>query len=296
MKILISGASGLLGTALSKDFSEAGYKVYSGFLTHKPKFGTPIRINITDEREVYNIAKRLKPNVIINSAALTNVDTCETKKDLAWKINVDGTKNLLKYAEKTGAKFILISTDYVFDGEKGLYTEEDMPNPINFYGYTKLKAEEIVMRNYDNYLIVRTSVIYGPIPSSGKKNFALWIFENLKLGKKIKIIVDQWNSPTLNINLSKMILEAVEKDLSGIYHFAGNDRVSRYEFALEFASVFGLDKNLIEEIRMDEINWRARRPKDSSLNVSKAKKILDNKPLRLREALKILRETLSGMA
>ncbi len=293
MKVLITGASGLLGTALSIDFLEAGYEVYSGYLSHKPKYGIPIRIDISDEKDVYDKVLKINPDIIINSAALTNVDLCESERDLAWKINVKGTENLLRTAEKVKAKFILISTDYIFDGDKGLYKEEDKPNPINFYGYTKLKAEETVQRGGVDHLIVRTSVIYGPIPSSGKKNFALWIIENLEQGKKIRVVTDQWNSPTLNINLSQMVFEAVEKDLEGIYHMAGGDRISRYEFAIEIASIFGFDRDLIEKISMEDIRWKARRPRDSSLDVSKARKVLNRKPLRIRDALKMLREALS---
>ncbi|MCK4313974.1 SDR family oxidoreductase, partial [Candidatus Bathyarchaeota archaeon] len=183
------------------------------------------------------------------------------------------------------AFLVYISTDYVFKGERGMYKETDKPAPINHYGVTKLKGEEHVKNLLDNYCIARASVIYGSIPATGKINFALWLLNKLKKKEKVEIVTDQWNSPTLNTNLANMILEALERKLTGTFHMTGATRLSRYEFAELLAETFNLDKNLITPVSCEQIKWVAKRPKDSSLDVSKAYLKLKNKPLKIHEAL-----------
>ncbi|MEM2084218.1 MAG: sugar nucleotide-binding protein, partial [Nitrososphaerota archaeon] len=180
----------------------------------------------------------------------------------------------------------------VFDGSKGMYKEEDEPNPINFYGYSKLLGEKIIEENEGEYLIARASVIYGSKPASGKTNFALWILDNLNKNQNIKVLIDQYVSPTLNTNLAEILLEAYERNITGIYHIAGAERVSRYEFALKLAEVFNLNKNLIIKAKMDEMDWIAKRPKDTSLDTSKANNVFKVKPINLNEALNNLKEEL----
>ncbi len=228
----------------------------------------------------------MKPDVIIHTAALTDVDRCEVDKDLAYKINVEGTKIIAEMARKFNSFLIYISTDYVFDGNKGLYKEDDETNPVNYYGYTKLLGEKYCQ----DFCIARTCVIYGAKPASGKVNFALWLINKLEKGESVRIVTDQYITPTLNTNLAKMSLEIAERRLKGIFHLAGATRVSRFEFAKEIARVFGLDESLIIPSRMNEINWIAKRPKDSSLDTSKATKYLNEKPYELKKALKVLKE------
>jgi dTDP-4-dehydrorhamnose reductase len=223
---------------------------------------------------------------------LTDVDKCETNKELAWKINVEGTKNIVEAAHDAGSFLIYISTDYVFGGEKGLYKETDKPDPINYYGVTKLKAEEIVQTQAE-YFIARPSVIYGSTPAAGKVNFALWLIETLRKSERVKIVTDQWNTPTLNTNLAEMTLEVVERRLTGIYHLCGATRVSRLEFATSIANAFGLDPSLIDPVLSSQFTWPAKRPMDSSLDTSKAQKALQSKPLVMAEALKQLKSELS---
>jgi len=288
MRILVTGSTGLLGSKLVEKLIKKGYHVYSGYNKQEPKNGESIKIDITKEEDIQKAFEISKPEVVIHTAALTNVDECEMNKELALKTNVIGTKNIATMSKKHDAFLIYISTDYVFDGEKGMYKEEDEPNPINYYGFTKLKGEEEVMR-LNNYSIVRTSVIYGSIPAANKINFALWIIENLKKKNEVKVVTDQWNSPTLNINLADMIIELMEKKLIGIYHLAGATRISRYDFARLIARTFELDENLIIPITSDKIIWKAKRPRDSSLNVSKASNIFANKPLEIIDAIKYLK-------
>jgi len=286
MRIFVTGGSGLLGSKVAEIALERSYEVYSGFNTHTPEFGKPVKFDLADPDSVANVLKNIKPDIVVHSAALTDVDKCETDKELAYKINVEGTKVVAEMAKKLGFFLVYISTDYVFDGKRGMYKEEDETNPINYYGYTKLLGEKCCL----DFCIARTCVIYGAKPASGKVNFVLWLIEKLESGKNVKIITDQYITPTLNTNLAKMILEVAEKRITGIFHLAGATRVSRFEFAKEIANVFGLDENLIIPAKMDEINWIAKRPKDSSLDTSKAQNSLDEKPYDLKKALKVLKK------
>jgi dTDP-4-dehydrorhamnose reductase len=171
-----------------------------------------------------------------------------------------------------------------------MYKEEDETNPINYYGYTKLLGE-----NYcQDFCIARTCVIYGAKPASGKVNFVLWLINKLENGESVKIIIDQFITPTLNTNLAKMVLEIAERKITGIFHLAGATRVSRFKFAKEIAKEFGLDENLIMPAKMNDISWIAKRPKDSSLDTSKAAKYLNEKPYELKKALKVLKEEMGG--
>ncbi len=292
MKLLITGASGLYGSKLAQKALAKGLEVYSTDIQRLSAYGNFVKLNITDKIHVEEVFKSLKPNVVVHAATLTDVDKCETNKELAWKINVEGTRNVVEAAKASDSFIIYISTDYVFSGEKGNYKEIDAPNPINYYGITKLKAEEIVQTQKE-YLIARPSVIYGSTPAAGKINFALWLIETLKKGEHAKIITDQWNSPTLNTSLAEMTLEVVERKLTGIYHLCGASKVSRFEFAEEIADAFGLDKNLLDKVTSSEFAWPAKRPMDSSLDTSKAQSSLKNKPLNMAKALEQLKSELS---
>jgi len=290
MRVFITGGSGLLGSKVAEIALERGYEVYSGYNSHKPEFGEPIKLDLTDSDSIIRAIKDVKPNAIVHSAALTDVDKCEVEKELAYKINVEGTKIIAEMARR-GVFMVYVSTDYVFDGNNGMYKEEDETNPINYYGYTKLLGERFCR----DFCIARPCVIYGSKPASGKINFALWLINKLEKSEEVKIITDQWITPTLNTNLAEMVLECVERELKGIYHLAGATRVSRFEFAKEIAKTFGLDENLIKPAKMSDMNWIAKRPRDSSLDVSKAMKSLKEKPYDLKKALKVLKGRNGGV-
>jgi dTDP-4-dehydrorhamnose reductase len=296
MRFLVTGASGLFGGRFVELALDRGYEVYSGYYTHRPMVGNIVRFDITDVDGVRRVVDRVSPDVIVHSAALTNVDLCEKDRDLAYKTNVLGTKNLLEVCGGKNVFFVYISTDYVFDGLRGNYSEEDPTNPINHYGYTKLLGEKLVIDSGLDYLIARPSVIYGSRPASGKVNFALWLVESLREGRKVRLLVDQFVSPTLNTSLASMVLEAVERGLNGVFHMSGSERISRFEFGIKLAEVFGFDSSLIMEACMGDMNWVARRPRDSSLDVSKASRLLRNKPLNVLDSLKILLRELKDVA
>ncbi|WP_455277839.1 dTDP-4-dehydrorhamnose reductase [[Eubacterium] cellulosolvens] len=290
MKIFISGASGLLGTKIAELAEKEDHQVFSGYSNQKSMFGQPVRLDVRNKGLVSETISKIKPDIIIHSAALTNVDECEINNKLAEEINVLGTKSIAEVAKENDTYFSYISTDYVFDGLKGMYKEEDKTNPVNFYGHSKLNGERAVKKVDEGYLIARTSVIYGARPASGKINFALWLVESLKKNQKVGILTDQFISPTLNTNLAKMVLEATERELNGIYHMAGSTRASRFEFAVELAEIFDLDKSLIKKSCISDMDWIAKRPKDSSLDVSKTYNVLKTKPMNLSEALNLMKE------
>ncbi len=289
MTIFVTGGSGLLGSKFAEIALEMyEHEVCTGYCHNKPEFGAPVKFDLTKDRDLEVIYK-IRPEVIIHTAALTNVDECETNKELAYKINTEGTKRVVEVAGELKAFLVYVSTDYVFSGNKGMYKEEDEPNPVDYYGYTKLMGE-----NYCD-CIVRPCVIYGAKPASGTINFALWLIDKLRNKEEVKIVTDQYITPTLNTNLAKMLLEVAEKELKGVFHLAGATRVSRYDFALQIADKFELDKKLIVQSRIADMRWIAHRPKDSSLDTSKALRYLNEKPYELDKALDVLKEEMENV-
>ncbi len=280
--LLVTGASGLLGSKVVK-LAKRKYEVTP---THNTRSLQPdsITLDITNQNQVSKIFDQLKPEIIMHTASETNVDKCEMQKQQAWKINTEGTRNIALACSKIGAKLVYISTDYVFNGEKGNYTEQDEPNPINYYGVTKFEGERQIISHCQNYVILRTSVLYGWHP--WKQNFVTWIINTLKQNKELTVVEDHYNTPTLADNLAEMALEAVQKDLRGVYHASGSQRISRYEFAKQIAKAFNLDQNLVKPMKMSQLTaWIAKRPRDSSLNTDKIQKQLKTKPLNITEGL-----------
>jgi dTDP-4-dehydrorhamnose reductase len=294
LKLLITGASGLYGSKLAKLALDQGIEVYSSDIQSSTTVGNPVKLDVSSKAQVDTVFDSIKPDVVVHAATLTDVDKCELNKELAWKVNVDGTKNIAQAAKRVGSFLVYISTDYVFSGEKGNYVESDSPNPVQYYGLTKLLAEEIVMSlNEPNFFIGRPSVIYGATPAAGKVNFALWLIDSLRKGNRVRILTDQWNTPTLNTNLAEMTLEVVERRITGVYHTCGATRVSRFEFATKIADCFGLDKSLIDKAVSSEFTWPALRPADSSLDTSQAQREFKCKPLPMDKALEQLKAELA---
>jgi dTDP-4-dehydrorhamnose reductase len=241
-------------------------------------------MDITKESDVRRVFNSLKPDVVIHAAAETNVDRCEVDKKHAWRVNVGGTKNIADMSNVINARMLYVSTDYVFSGEQGLYTERDDPNPVNHYGSTKLEGERYVIRTCRDYAIARTSVLYGHHPS--KSNFVKWVIQTLRENEPISVVDDHYNSPTLAGNLAEAILEMIQKNLNGLYHVAGSERITRFDFAIQVAKNFDLDSSLIKPVRMSELGaWVAKRPRDSSLRVDKIQKQIKTKLLDVNNAL-----------
>ena len=288
MKVLVTGASGLLGTKLAQLAQESGHSVESAYGEHAPQFGKPIRLDITRETDVLEYISGSKPDAVFNTASITDVDLCEQQPDLAMRVNGEAVGIIARACKECDAFLIHVSTDYVFDGERGLYTEGDKPAPINVYGRSKLLGEEQLQHNTPNYLLARTSVVYG-WGRQHRPNFATWLISKLKAGENVKIVSDQFASPTFNTQLAHMLLEAAERRLSGIIHMAGATRINRFDFSLKLAREFGFDQALLSQTDANPTSWSALRPRDSSLDVSKATTILSAKPIGIEEALQQFR-------
>lgn len=272
-----------MGSKVAELAVKKGHSVFSGYAHHKTEYGVGIKLDLEDTSSIIEAVNSSRPDVVIHTAGLTDVDKCESHKDQAYRINALATETLVKAARKAGAFTVYTSTDYVFDGSRGMYREEDETNPVNYYGYSKLLGEA-----YGD-AVARACVIYGARPASGKVNFALWLVERLRKGASVQVVVDQYITPTLNTNLAEMVLELAERRLGGVYHLSGATRISRFDFALELARELELDETLICPSKMSEMRWVARRPADSSLDTSKAMRCLDSKPLSIGEALRTLR-------
>jgi len=283
MIFLITGSAGLVGSQITKDLVNQNHTVYSCHHNSIPEFGIPKSLDLLNQISIKNIVEETSPDAIIHLAAITNVDLCETDKNLAIKINANATKSLAKEAAKKNVFFIYVSTDYVFDGKKGMKKEDDMPNPLGEYGKSKL-AGELALNNFaSSWCIARTSTPFGIHKT--KKSFPLWVKENLESKKEIPVLIDQFTSPTYVPNLSRMLIEIATKQISGIIHVAGATRISRFQLAEKIADRLNLDKTLLKPTKMDEMNWNAPRPKDSSLDVSLANEILNEKPQKIEESL-----------
>lgn len=291
MKILVTGASSSPGYKTVLELSARGYDVLAIYNQHDfPDVDRvrKIRLDLTQFDKVVEFLHQEKPDLIVHMAALGDVDKCEEDRALAWLVNVEVTRVLARQARKLSIPFLYLSTDYVFDGERGMYREDEPPCPVNYYGLTKLIAEEVVRSMLDKFLIVRTSAIYGLGP--GRPNFGKVLIEKLSKGESVRALVDQYLSPTLNTMLAKAIAELLEKNVwNEIFHIAG-ERVSRYEFAIKLAEKFGFDKSKIEPIYMKDIAWKAKRPRDSSLDTTKARKLISVEFYSLEKSLDLLYE------
>lgn len=285
MKVLITGASGLLGTRLAQLAIESGHIVYSLYNSHPCTFGNTQQVDITDQVAVRRAFAASRPDVVFHTASITDVDLCETNPQLAMKVNGEATGFISAACREIGSYLIYLSTDYVFDGEHAYYSEEDKPAPVNAYGRSKLVGEEEMARYRSEGCIARTSVVYG-WGRSYRPNFATWVYSKLAANEPVRVVTDQFASPTLNTHLARMLLEVAERRVIGVLHVAGSSRISRYEFAVMLAKQFGFRENLVTPIQAETTSWKARRPHDSSLNVTKAHRILTNKPVALGEALK----------
>ena len=276
MKVLVTGASGLLGKKVIKELLDRNHTIVALYNRNQIPFNHDklIKIQLDLSNKVYleDLILKKKPDMIIHLAAYTNVDECEINKDKAWSINVEATRSIVRAARVVKAHIIYVSTDYVFDGEKGLYKETDPPNPINYYGLTKLIGEEIIRSSDLLYTIIRPSAIYGI--GGSKKSFAEFVVEKLSRREKIYALIDQYVSPTLNTLLAKAIAEVVEMKPMGTFHIAG-ERMNRYEFAVKLAKALDLPVDLIEKASIEDMKkWIAKRPRDSSLDTGRARNIL----------------------
>jgi len=286
MKFLVTGSAGLIGSQIVKDLTKQNHIVYSCYHIDKPKNGTPILLDLRNQEEIKQTIQNTKPDFIIHLAAMTNVDLCESEQETATILNEKSTETLAKEAANIDAFFVYVSTDYVFDGKQGMKKEDDIPNPLGFYGQSKLSGEVALNKLASSWAIARTSTPFGIHPK--KKSFPIWVKENLQSKKEIKVLEDQYTSPTYVPNLSKMLIEIATRQINGIIHLAGATRISRYDLAKMISDKMNMDSNLLIPAKTDQMNWKAQRPKDSSLDVSYAAEILKEKPMEITQCIELL--------
>ncbi len=292
MKILVTGANGLLGQYLIRDLAMAGYKVIAAGKGNSrlPDYAginyTYLPLDINDKETVHEIIEKVQPSVIIHAAAITQPDACELDKETCWNTNVRATAYITEAAEKVSGRLIYISTDFVFDGEDGPYKEEDKPHPVNYYGESKLAAEQIVQSSTAEWAIVRTVLVYGNILAGTRSNVVTWVKDNLESRKNIKVVNDQVRTPTYVEDLSKGIVLIVQKNAKGIYHISGKEVFTPYEMAVQVSDYFGLDKSLMEKVDAAVFTQPAKRPLKTGFIIDKAEKELGYMPVPFKEGIR----------
>lgn len=291
------GSTGLVGSKLASMATRYGFEPYNTQNMRESPFPNSKQLDITDKEATLRLVREIDPEVIINTAALTNVDYCETHKNEAEKVNVGGARNVAEAARQNDSRLIQVSTDIVFDGTYGHYTESDTPNPLNQYAKTKLEAEGVVSR-LSNYAIARPSVVYGwhsqavAAGSNATKtmNFAMFVLDRLKNNEIVKAIRDQYNCPTLADNLAEALLRMAQNREIGIYHTTGRSCLSRYEFAVRIAEIFGYPTQLVKPVFSSDFKQLAERPKNCCLRVEKAERSLGIRFLTAEEGLGEMRK------
>lgn len=291
MKVLITGANGFLGHYLVSLLLQKGYEVIAtGKGNNRLPFGNSEKfvyteMDFTNPFVVNDIFDTHKPEIVVHAGAISKPDECELNRKEALRINTEGTVTMLSNAAKHKCFFIFISTDFVFDGEAGMYTEVDNPNPVNFYGKTKLVAEEAVKRYDFDWAIVRTVLVYGKA-MAGRSNILTIVKEKLEKGEAYSVVDDQVRTPTYVEDLAAGIIAIMEKRACGIYHLSGINILTPYEMACKTADFLGLDKSLIKRVTAESFSQPAKRPARTGFIIDKAKRELAYSPVSFLEGLK----------
>ena len=298
-RVLVTGGNGLLGTKTVELLLAQGRQPVSvsleseclnRFLGEFPYFS----LDITNSASVRDLFGRLRPQAVVHTAAFTAVDACETQRELSWRVNVEGTANVAEACRGIGARLIHVSTEYVFDGENGPYSEEDLPHPISHYGLTKLESEKAVQQGCSDWAIGRTTVLFGHAPNV-RPSFVAWMVDRLSRGERIRVVDDQVSSPTLADNLARMLLALLDSDRVGVYNTVGDTILDRYSFAVMVARLFGLDPEMIDRIKTPDLGQPAPRPLKAGLLMDKFKREFPSiQVLTARRALEELRRQMQA--
>ena len=291
LKFLVTGSAGLIGQQVVKDLLKSN-EVFSSYNDSMPEYGEPVRMDLRDHKQISGVFDEKNPDVVIHLGAMTDVDLCESENRSASEINAKSTETIAKECSKQNSFLIYLSTDYVFDGNSGMYKETDTTNPIGYYGKSKLDGEISVQNSSADYCITRTSTPFGL--HSKKKSFPIWIIENLEQKNQINVLTDQITSPTYIPNLSKMLIEIAERKITGILHISGASNMSRYDMACMIADKFNYDQSFLKPATMNDMNWVAKRPKNSSLDISRAVSILHEKPQAIEESIELFANTIKS--
>ena len=271
MKLFITGISGLLGLNMAQQFKD-GYQVSGCYHTHPVALDKvqAIKLDMTSCGEIDEVLGKINPDVIVNTIALTSVDACEAVPELAYRINVETAVQLAKSANTLGAKLVHISTDHLYDGIGTLKSEGDSPTLLNVYAKTKLEADEAVLQARPEALVIRTN-FYG-WGTSIRSSFSDWILRSLEDGRELTMFSDLYFTPILANDLADVMLGLVDRGACGIFHVAGDERLSKYDFAIRVARAFGYPEDKIRAISVDHLKLQAQRPKDMSLSSEKAQR------------------------
>ena len=300
MKILITGSNGLLGqklvyklrnkngiTCIATARGENRLVEKSGYDFHS--------LDITNPTEVEALFRKLKPDVVINTAAMTNVDACETERDACWELNVSAVEFQVEFLEALQQEdttyrphFIHLSTDFIFDGTHGPLDEDETPNPLSYYAESKLAAERVVRGARVSWAIARTVLVYGIVDNMSRSNIVLWVKSNLEAGKTINVVDDQFRTPTLAEDLADGCILIAEKRALGVYNISGPDFMSILELARVVADYYGLDKTLIKPSKRADIKQPAQRPPVTGFIIDKARRVLGYQPHTFREGIALL--------
>jgi len=298
-KLFIIGVGGLTGSKLV-EIAKKDFEIFGSYNYRDPKSSIQknIKLNISNSTKIKEILEEIKPDVVINTAGINNVDYCEKNPDLALKINIQAVKEICQITKKLGIKFVQLSSDSVFDGTKQLpYEEIDETESINYYGETKIKSEKIVLENPNN-VVVRASVLYGYLPhnlakieSSSKKsiNFGQWLINKLSINEKVRIITDEYSSPIIADDFARSILHIIKYEGNGIFHSAPELQITRYDFSVKIAKALGLSVKLIEPVSNKELGRDVNTGSNKCLSSKKLSGNLNYKFLTLDESLDLLK-------
>lgn len=299
MRILITGSNGLLGQKLVHLIKDSGHDLIAtarGENRINDRTGYTYKsLDITNEKEVNTVISETQPDCVINTAAMTNVDQCETEKETCDALNVDAVQYLANACNTNNAHFIHVSTDFIFDGEAGPYTEEAKANPLSYYGESKLKAEEIVKATSNSWAMLRTVLVFGVTEGMARSNIILWVKESLEQGKELSLVNDQWRTPTLAEDLAQGCFLAATKNAKGIYNISGEELLNPYQMAIMTADYFKLDQSLITETDGSKFKQVAKRPAKTGFIIDKAKKELGYKPHTFGEGIKIVDDQIKAL-
>lgn len=292
-KILVTGSNGLLGQKLTErilaknDFELVATGKGPNRFPETDVY-TYEEMDILDAKSIDNVIGKFLPDVVIHTAAMTNVDTCETEKEACWALNVTAVEDLIKSCKTHGAHLIHLSTDFIFDGLAGPYKEDAAPCPVSFYGESKLAAEILLQKSDIKWTILRTIIVYGIVRDMSRSNIVLWAKGALEKGKPINVVDDQWRMPTLAEDLADICLLAAEKGAQGIFNASGKDMMSIIELVNEVADYYKLDKSLIRPISSSSLNQAAKRPVKTGFILDKSIKELGYQPHSFKEGIAIM--------
>jgi dTDP-4-dehydrorhamnose reductase len=298
MRILVTGSNGLLGQKLTRLLQQdesvqliATARGKSALVITRGEYHS---LDIADRDQVERVLRLTKPEVVINTAAMTQVDDCETQREACWNANVTAVENLVDYCTEWHIHLVHVSTDFIFDGSSGPLDEDAMPAPVNYYGESKLAAEEVIRNSAASWAILRTVLVFGITEDMSRSNIVLWVKKSLEQKKTIHVVNDQWRTPTLAEDLAQGCYLAAKKRAKGIYNISGKDFLSPYDIAIKTAEFFKLDKSLIKATDSARFVQPARRPLTTGFIIDKARRELGYEPHSFEEGLEILAKQLSS--